>query len=142
VKIWAVSVDAVRFWRTQRNNRAPLLLLAHVSWSPNTVFVSLYLLFGCHFCWSITGVGILIGVKVTTNDANVFHLRLFFRLSAFCIEVFLSRSLTQHANVYVSLYVRDVCSYKIGDFCFKTRVPTNCVIVNFELLLRRKNYPL
>jgi hypothetical protein len=77
-------------------------------------------------------VGILIGVQVITNGANVFNLRLFFRLSAFCIEVFRFRSLKQRANVSVSLYVNDVCSYKIGELCFKTisavqkfEIPTN-----------------
>ena len=67
-------------------------------------------------------MGILIGVKVTANDANVFHLSLFFRLSAFS-DVFLFRRLKRRANIYVSLYVRDVRCHKIGDFCFKTRVP-------------------
>jgi len=47
----------------------------------------------------------------------------FFRMSAFFIDVFLFGSLKRCANIYVSLYVRDVCCNKIGDFCFKTRVP-------------------
>jgi hypothetical protein len=66
-------------------------------------------------------VGILIGEQVITNDASVFHLRLFFRLSAFCIEVevFLFRSLKQRANVSVSLYVSDFALTKLVNFVLK-----------------------
>jgi hypothetical protein len=96
-----------------------------------------------YFYWSVPGVGLLSGVQITMSDAKVSHLLLFCSAVGLLYRRIPVHKLeTARKHLCFILCKRYFAVIKLVIFVLKHVFLTKYNTVNFEFILRRKDYPL